>query len=62
MKGKEPKQTCDQCGAADSVVHLTQIVNKEMKTSNLCEKCAAIKGIEGGEEPTNFPLTGFLAL
>ena len=61
MKGKEPKQTCDQCGAADSVVHLTQIVNKEMKTSNLCEKCAAIKGIEGGEEPTNFPLTGFLA-
>ena len=61
MTGKEPKRTCDQCGAADAVVHLTQIVSNEMKTSHLCEKCAAIKGVEGGEEPTNFPLTGFLA-
>jgi protein arginine kinase activator len=61
MKDKEPKQTCDQCGGADAVVHLTQIVNNEMKISHLCEKCAAAKGVESGEEPTNFPLTGFLA-
>ena len=61
MKSKEPKRTCDQCGDADAVVHLTQIVNNEMKTSQLCEKCAAVKGVEGGEEPSNFALTGFLA-
>ena len=61
MKGKESKQACDQCGADDAVVHLTQIVNNEMKTSHLCKECAAVKGVEGGEEPTNFPLTGFLA-
>ncbi len=61
MKDKEPKQICDQCGDADAVVHLTQIVNNEMKVSHLCEKCAAAKGVEGGEDPTNFPLTGFLA-
>ena len=62
MEGKEPKQPCDQCGAADAVVHLTQIVSNEMRTSHLCEKCAAVKGVEGWkEEPPNFPLTGFLA-
>jgi protein arginine kinase activator len=61
MASKDPKQTCDQCGAANAVVHLTQIVNNEMKTSHLCEKCAALKGVEGVEEPTNLPLTGFLA-
>ena len=61
MDGKEPKQSCDQCGAGDAVVHLTQIVSNEMKTSHLCEKCAAVKGVEGVEEPLNFPLTGFLA-
>ena len=44
MKDKEPKQTCDQCGDADAVVHLTQIVNNEMMVSHLCEKCAAAKG------------------
>lgn len=61
MAGQEPKQSCDRCGAESAVVHLTQIVNNEMKTSHLCEKCAAVKGVEGVEEPTNFPLTGFLA-
>ena len=61
MESKEPKQSCDQCGADDAVVHLTQIVSNEMKTSHLCEKCAAAKGVEGVEDPINFPLTGFLA-
>ncbi len=60
-EGKEHKERCGQCGADDAVVHLTQIVNNEMKTSHLCEKCAAVKGVEGVEESTNFPLTGFLA-
>ncbi len=61
MESQDPKKTCDQCGAEGAIVHLTQIVNNEMKTSHLCEKCAAVKGVESVEEPTNFPLTGFLA-
>ena len=52
---------CDRCSERPASVHLTQIVNNEMKISHLCEKCAAAKGVESGEEPTNFPLTGFLA-
>lgn len=52
---------CDNCGAGDAVVHLTQIVNNEMSTFHLCEKCAAEKGLETTPEPANFPLTGFLA-
>jgi len=61
MEGKKSQKICDQCGEADAVVHLTQIVNNEMTTSHLCEKCAAVRGVESGEEPMNVPLTGFLA-
>ena len=61
MEGKESKAPCDSCGAADAVVHLTQIEHNEMKISHLCEKCAAAKGVEESEDPVNFPLTGFLA-
>lgn len=52
---------CDNCGAGDAVVHLTQIVNNEMSTYHLCEKCAAEKGLETAPETSNFPLTDFLA-
>lgn len=52
---------CDNCGSSDAVVHLTQIVNNQMSTHRLCEKCAAEKGLESAPEPTNFPLTDFLA-
>lgn len=55
------KHPCDHCGSADAVVHLTQIVNNEMSTCHLCEKCAAAKGLETTPEPVNFPLTDFLA-
>lgn len=53
--------TCDNCGSGDAVVHLTQIVNNEMSTFHLCERCAAEKGLEATPEPLTFPLTGFLA-
>lgn len=53
--------TCDNCGSGDAVVHLTQIVDNEMSTYHLCEACAAEKGLEPTPEPTNFPLTDFLA-
>jgi protein arginine kinase activator len=52
---------CDNCGAADAVIHLTQIVNNQMSVCHLCEKCAAAKGLEASDAPTNFPLTDFLA-
>jgi protein arginine kinase activator len=52
---------CDNCGSTEAVVHLTQIVNNQMSTHRLCEKCAAEKGLEAAPEPVNFPLTDFLA-
>jgi protein arginine kinase activator len=52
---------CDNCGSTDAVVHLTQIVNNEMSTFHLCERCAAEKGLENTPEPVNFPLSDFLA-
>ena len=54
-------KVCDNCGSSDAVVHLTPIVNNEMTTCDLCEKCAAAKGLETTPEPVNFPLTDFLA-
>lgn len=53
--------TCDQCGSDDAVVHLTQIVNNQMTTFHLCEKCAAAKGLDTAPEAVNFPLSDFLA-
>ena len=52
---------CDNCGSTEAVVHLTQIVNNQMSTHRLCEKCAAEKGLESTPEPASFPLTDFLA-
>ncbi len=52
---------CDNCGAGDPVIHLTQIVDNEMRTLHLCERCAAEKGVEGTAVPENFPLADFLA-
>ena len=52
---------CDKCGTTEAVVNLTQIVNNDMSTHRLCEKCAAEKGLESNPEASNLPLTDFLA-
>lgn len=52
---------CDNCGSGDAVIQYTKIVQNEMTTEHLCEKCAASKGLESTPGPTNFPLTDFLA-
>jgi protein arginine kinase activator len=52
---------CENCGSTEAVVHLTQIVNNQMSTHRLCEKCAAEKGLDSTPEPTNVPLTDYLA-
>lgn len=58
---EEGPMNCDNCGSSDAVVHLTQIVNDQMSTYHLCEKCAAAKGLETSGVQSNFPLTDFLA-
>jgi len=45
--------TCENCGATGAVVHLTQIVNNEMSTCHLCQKCAAEKGLQDSPDPAN---------
>jgi protein arginine kinase activator len=52
---------CDHCGSDNAAIHLTQIVNNEMRTLHLCDACAAAKGVEGSSVPENFPLADFLA-
>ncbi len=37
---------CDNCGERDAAVHLTTIVNNEVKQQHLCERCAAERGVE----------------
>jgi protein arginine kinase activator len=53
--------SCQNCESEGAVIHLTQIVDDQMKTLHLCERCAAEKGLETSALPENFPLTDFLA-
>lgn len=54
--------SCENCGSTDAVVHLTQIVNNEMSTHHLCEKCAAEKGLETTPADLgNMPLVDVIA-
>jgi protein arginine kinase activator len=52
---------CEQCHEREAVVHLTQIVNEQVTTVHLCERCAAEKGVEGAGLPAKTPLGDFLA-
>ena len=52
---------CDNCGGAGAVVHLTQVVNNETKTSHLCDRCAAEKGLQPNAPSSNLLLADFLA-
>jgi protein arginine kinase activator len=52
--------SCDQCREREAVIHLTQIVNEQVTTLHLCEKCAAEKGVEN-PGATKTPLGSFLA-
>jgi protein arginine kinase activator len=47
---------CDLCGKA-ATVHLTQIVNNQIHKLDLCEECAAAKGVT---DPTGFSLADLL--
>ena len=52
---------CDQCREREAVIHLTQIVNEQVTTLHLCEKCAAEKGVESPGSAVKTPLGSFLA-
>jgi len=52
---------CHNCGAENAVVRLTQIVDNEMRTLHLCQRCAAEKGLDTPSIPENFPLADILA-
>jgi protein arginine kinase activator len=52
---------CDSCGQREGVTRLTEVINNQVTVRNLCEQCAAAKGVENQEGPGNFPLSEFLA-
>ena len=37
---------CQICGKKEATVHLTQMLNDEVRKMHLCEKCAAASGID----------------
>src|SRR3954466_822709 len=53
--------SCDQCHEREAVIHLTQIVNEQVTTLHLCERCAAEKGVESPGSQPKTPLGSFLA-
>jgi protein arginine kinase activator len=52
---------CEQCHEREAVIHLTQIVNEQVTTLHLCERCAAEKGVESPGAAPKTPLGTFLA-
>lgn len=52
---------CDQCHEREAVIHLTQIVDEQVTTLHLCERCAAEKGVESAGTVAKTPLGSFLA-
>jgi protein arginine kinase activator len=53
--------SCEQCHEREAVIHLTQIVNEQVTTLHLCERCAAEKGVESPGALPKTPLGTFLA-
>lgn len=53
--------SCEQCREREAVIHLTQIVNEQVTTLHLCERCAAEKGVESPGSQPKTPLGSFLA-
>lgn len=53
--------SCDQCHEREAVIHLTQIVDEQVTTLHLCERCAAEKGVESPGSAAKTPLGSFLA-
>lgn len=51
---------CDNCHERDSVIQVTLVNEPPQKQLNLCEKCAAERGIKTQLSTANQPLTDFI--
>jgi protein arginine kinase activator len=51
---------CDNCKERDAVVQVTQVTDPPVRQLNLCEKCAAERGIETQLTMPKQPLTDFI--
>ncbi len=52
---------CQDCGKKEATVHLTQIINNEKITLNLCDACAEKRGFHSPLQGASFPLAEFLS-
>lgn len=52
---------CQDCKKQEAQVHLTQIINNEKTTLNLCKQCAAARGFHSPLENSPFPLADILS-
>lgn len=52
---------CQDCQDREAQVHLTQIINNEKTTLNLCKDCAAARGFHSPLDNVPFPLAEILA-
>lgn len=52
---------CDDCQKKDATIQVTQIINDEKMTLNLCQKCAEKRGFRSPFEGVPFPLAEFLS-
>jgi protein arginine kinase activator len=51
---------CDSCKERDAVVQVTQVTDPPVRQLNLCEKCAAERGIETHVTMPKQPLADFI--
>ena len=51
---------CQDCKKREAQVHLTQIVNNEKTSLNLCKQCAAARGFHSPLDDMPFPLAEIL--
>jgi protein arginine kinase activator len=52
---------CSQCQQAEAVVHLTQMTDDQVTKVDLCERCAAERGLETTSSVGKTPLASYIA-
>ncbi len=51
---------CQDCQEREAIVHMTQIINNEKTTLNLCQQCALARGFHSPLDNMPFPLAEIL--
>jgi protein arginine kinase activator len=52
--------TCDVCNNEEATIHIRQIAGEQSVDMHLCERCAALRGINAGEDPSDTSISGLL--